>query len=172
MTMTPKNLRELEQAATPLDVERLRKLEQAGTPAPWRANEDNGYPYISGPFDDETGIEPTVVEWNETGDEDKANAALIAAMRNALPSLLAKVERAEAERDEARESWRHVTEERDAARVNAFEADRQRDTALARVARLEALLAEACRIAHNRTTELGSGEYGRINAIRAEGGIK
>lgn len=84
------------------DLTDLQALAQAATPGPWIADEGHGLTAdgdplaAAGPYDDPAGF------WCH---ED---AAFIAAARDAVPALIARVRKAEAERDEARALAQHL----------------------------------------------------------------
>jgi len=77
----------------PLDVPAIRAICEAATPGPWRANAENAYPWVSGPYDDNIDGDCTIVEWNETGSGAHADASFIAAARTALPAALDEIQR-------------------------------------------------------------------------------
>lgn len=63
----------------PIDLAELRRKAEAATKGPWRSQIANGYPWVEGPFDDELGLPRTIVEWNETDENAKADSDFIAA---------------------------------------------------------------------------------------------
>ena len=76
-------------------INRLRELDQKASPAPWYIEEWEGM-IVTG--DDETGEEVGAVFYHALkSKKSKANAAILTELRNALPSLLAEIERLTAE---------------------------------------------------------------------------
>ena len=82
--------------AKPLDLPALSALERAATPGPWEAREDDSG--ATGIWQHETSDErlSTRGRAQHVGTANSADAALIVAMRNALPALLAVVAAARA----------------------------------------------------------------------------
>lgn len=78
-------------ATNPLDLDHLRALHANATPGPWTTGTGGLYPW-------EICIRPDLpmIELSDT-DQGTADAALIAAACNALPQLLAEVDRLRAE---------------------------------------------------------------------------
>ena len=107
---------------------RLRALCEAATPGPWHVDETDGVTVTTCDPGGRVGEYVAEVIWpgDEDGDEDgnpyAADAALIAASRTAIPALL---------------------DDLDAADVRASVAERERDVAVARLSRIEAIRDEA-----------------------------
>lgn len=87
-----------------VDIEALRALERAATPGPWDADEDawilasdDDRGFVAQVFD---GLRPTATDETSA----LANAAFIAAARNAFPALADEVERLRAALEQAAES--------------------------------------------------------------------
>ena len=72
-----------------LDTTQLRELAGAATPGPWEAREHDGLGAIAHPHG-------WVLEGEDDGARDAADRALIVALRNALPRIIADRELAEA----------------------------------------------------------------------------
>lgn len=108
-----------------LDLDNLRKLDAAATPGPWEHRPGIDPPGdIIAPHLGESGPRPFITRISAWG--RSADAALIAAMRNALPALLADHARLVVERDLARDEhgyWHRVAMER-GAQVTAMLTDR------------------------------------------------
>jgi len=107
---------------------RLRALCEAATPGPWHVDEIGGVTVTTCDPGGRVGEYVAEVVWpiDEDGDEDgnpyAADVALIAASRTAIPALL---------------------DDLDAADVRASVAERERDVAVARLSRIEAIRDEA-----------------------------
>ena len=84
-----------------LDLEELERLEREATPGKWQDGTATCCPdmgWVDGPRG-KGRVCPTHEGGKRTHTLDAADAALIAAARNALPALLARVRELEAERD-------------------------------------------------------------------------
>ena len=139
---------------THTDTERLKAMEAAAAKGPWEcdtthnegsygAGEDVYEGFKSYTILSEDGkvlfdsLNSDAIEVHEEYDEDGAtawdeiarrNAELIVAMRNALPALLARIERVERERDEAQmEIKRHFPD----SNYNGLDIEQWKDRALA-----------------------------------------
>ena len=125
-----------------LDLDNLRKLEAAATPGPWEEAEWYGFeeggwcaigPHHTQRAEEDGSDEPD----SESHERAKRDAALIAAMRNDLPALLADHARLTAEVADLRSYAQMVARERD-------KAIDMHDAARAEAARLRGLVEEAC----------------------------
>jgi hypothetical protein len=76
---------------TPETLAELRRLHETATPGPWYHDENEDFVYTRDEFGDADG------EIRCDTDCDEADAAFIAATRNALPDLLDEIERLRAE---------------------------------------------------------------------------
>ena len=153
---------------TDAEVAELRRLNEAATPGPWLFDPENvgmtfdsGYGLIAGytPGSLLAGYEVVHVRCSVRFAEKhgdgvaEANAALVSAARNALPGLLARLEQAERERDEAYSRGKRdgMTEENHRASARIATLERERDEARATSARLNRRVgdmeSEAARIA-------------------------
>jgi hypothetical protein len=98
------------------DIKAARALCEAATPGPWHHRNEPisptaGYPWIAGPFDEDTAGECTIVEWNECGELANADAAFIAAARTLLPAALDALVEAREGCDATRECFRQSHDE-------------------------------------------------------------
>lgn len=87
----------------PVDLKELRRLHEAATPGPW-------FKYMRTVTVEENGWDVEVAECsNNARGTVEADAALIAAARNALPELLDRLEAAESENARLREELNGLT---------------------------------------------------------------
>lgn len=84
-------------------INRLRELDKKASPAPWYIEEWEGM-IVTGE-DDETGEEVGAVFYcTSKSKKNKANAAMLTEARNALPTLLAEIDRLNTRLD-IRNAW-------------------------------------------------------------------
>lgn len=97
------------------EIEELKRLEKSAHAAPWwpRWGGEPGYIYASGPAE-------VVAVLKHVSEDDQDDANFIAAARNALPKLLAMLEKREAEAHAGR--WRTVADERPALNTGVLVA--------------------------------------------------
>jgi len=121
------------------DIEKLKELEAKATKGPWSLV-DNGR-FLTGPYDD---LVADCDYFYQPGSEE--NTALIVAMRNALPALLASLASKDAEIERQALALREMTFSRDTWRkvAEGRGSDIERETKIARAAesRLTTALAE------------------------------
>lgn len=102
----------------------LEAMEKSATEAPWGTETKDAYGVEYGePIRVVAGEKSVAYHGSPSCFLRKQDAALIAAMRNALPSLIAEVRasreavtRAELSRDVVKHAWAHCQDERDAMR--------------------------------------------------------
>ena len=103
------------------DRDRLRRLADAATPGPWVMDDDSRGlvgPWIDGVSEEGTAREVADCTWT-----DEADAEFITAARGAVPALLDALDRAEAERDE----WRQTALDERGAALDLLEQIKVRD---------------------------------------------
>ncbi len=119
-----------------IDLQAIKALADAATPGPWEEVAESGEWWITGP-DIENGF---VI--NTTRGITQANADFIAAAREAVPALLAEVERLTAEVGEMDALADEMTSRIEYMGTDLSVAKSQRDEARREVERLTALLSD------------------------------
>jgi hypothetical protein len=139
-----------------IDLTALTALEQAATPAPWRVD----FAFTDGTH--EISHEDILVAYSSG---TRANAQLIATMRNRLPALLSALTAARAELDEFKAALLEIGEKVD--RANGYEPQNrvtvELSSALDRLIRERDSLARRCAVRFSET-EAARGEADKLRA--------